>query len=206
MKKLFLSLMLVPLMLGGCNWFKKDKNKEPEEEQVVEEEQYISVAETELSLKIGEQYQLQITQIKKTIIICQSNNDAVATVTQSGLVTAVAPGETTISVTGGKDRYVIFITVLPPEAKDSLQIVMVKSTFTIAMGDEYALPFTVKLGHSVVENPNLSYTYETSGIVSITGLNVTTQSAGTTKCVVTASYNEYTTSSSFTITVYWWAQ
>ena len=103
MKKLFLSLMLVPLMLGGCNWFKKDKNKEPEEEEVIEEEQYISVAETELSLEIGEQYQLQITQIKKTIIICQSNNDAVATVTQSGLVTAVAPGETTISVTGGRD-------------------------------------------------------------------------------------------------------
>ena len=202
MKKIFLSLMLVPLMLGGCNWFNKNKNNEPEEEEVTEEEQYISVAETELSLEIGEQYQLQITQIKKTIILCQSNNDEVATVSRDGLVTAIAPGETTISVTGGKDRYVIFVNVLPPEAKDSLQIVMVKTSFTIALGDDYVLPFIVKLGNEVVESATLTYTYETSGIVSIAGLNVTTQSAGTTKCVVTASYNEYSASSSFTITVY----
>ena len=194
--------MLVPLMLGGCNWFNKNKNNEPAEETVEEEEQYINVSETEVSLEIGGQYQLHITEFKKSIILCQSNNDAVATVTQSGLITAVAPGETTISISGGKDRYVVFVTVLPPEAKDSLQIVMVKDSFTIAMGDEYVLPFEVKLGNTVVDNPTLSYTYETSGIVSITGLNVITQSVGTTKCVLTASYNEYSVSSSFTITVY----
>ena len=206
MKKFILPILLFPLLAGGCafNWFKKksNNNDEPEEKQPVEEEHYINVSETEFSLEIGQQHQIQITELKKSIIICQSNNEDVATVTQSGLVTAVSVGETSITITGGKDRFVVFVTVLPPEAKDSLQIVMVKTSFTVALDDEYILPLTVKLGNEVVNNPNLSYAYETAGIVSISGLNVTPLSAGTTKCVVTASHNDLSTSSSFTITIY----
>ena len=204
MKKLFLSALLLPLILGGCSLFKKEtnNNEQEQEQQVVEEDHYIDVSVTELSLEIGEQYQIQITQLKKTIVLCQSNDDNIATVTQNGLVTAVAAGETTITISGGQDRFVVFITVLPPEAKDSLQIVMVKSSFTVSLDDEYVLPFTVKLGNEVIANPALSYTYEITGIVSITGLNVTPLAAGTTKCVVSASYNQQSTSSSFTITVY----
>ena len=204
MKKLFLSLLLFPLVLGGCNWFKKKSNEEQQnqEQEVVEEEHYIDVSTTELTLVIGEEYQIQITELKKTIILCQSNDDEVVTVTQSGFVTAVAPGETTITITGGKDRFIVFVTVLPPEAKDCLQIVMTKNTFTISLEDDYVLPINVKLGNEVVSNPTFSYTYETEGIVSIAGLNVTPLAAGTTKCVVTASYNDLSTSSIFTITVY----
>ena len=204
MKKFILPVLLFPLLVGGCTLFKKKSNEEPQEqnEQVVEEDHYIDVKDSEVSLIIGEQYQIEITQLKKTIILCQSSNDNVATVTQSGLVTAVAQGETSISITGGKDRFIVFVSVLPDEAKDSLQIVMVKSSFIIEMGDEFTLPFVVKYGNQIVENPTFIYEYETTGIVSISGLNVTTLSAGTTRCVATASYNELSTSSSFTITVY----
>ena len=79
---------------------------------------------------------------------------------------------------------------------------MVKNSFTVALGDEYVLPFTTKLGKETIKNAVFSYSYEITGIVSISGLIVTTQSAGTTKCVATATYNEYSTSSSFTIIVY----
>ena len=204
MKKFILPVLLFPLLVGGCTLFKKKSNEESQEqnEQVVEEDHYIDVKDSEVSLIIGEQYQIEITQLKKTIILCQSSNDNVATVTQSGLVTALAQGETSITITGGKDRFIVFVSVLPDEAKDSLQIVMVKSSFTIEMGDEFTLPFVVKYGNQIVENPTFIYEYETTGIVSISGLNVTTLSAGTTRCVATASYNELSTSSSFAITVY----
>ena len=146
MKKLLLSMLLFPLILGGCSLFKKKSNEQPqEEEQVVVEDRYIDVSATELSLEVGEEYQIVITQLKKTIVLCQSNDESIAKITKEGLVTAVSPGETTLSISGGKDRYIIFVTVLPPEAKDSLQIVMVKTSFTISLDDEYALPFTVKL-------------------------------------------------------------
>ena len=203
MKKILLSMLLFPLILGGCSLFKKKSNEQPqEEEQVVVEDRYIDVSATELSLEVGEEYQIVITQLKKTIVLCQSNDESIAKITKEGLVTAVSPGETTLSISGGKDRYIIFVTVLPPEAKDSLQIVMVKTSFTISLDDEYALPFTVKLGNEIVNNPTFSYAYEVEGIVSIIGLNVTPLSVGTTKCVVTATYNELSISSSFNITVY----
>ena len=203
MKKIFLSMLLFPLILGGCSLFKKKSNEQPqEEEQVVEEDRYIDVSATELSLEVGEEYQIVITQLKNTIVLCQSNDESIAKITKEGLVTAVSPGETTLSISGGKDRYIIFVTVLPPEAKDSLQIVMVKTSFTISLDDEYTLPFTVKLGNEIVNNPTFTYAYEVESIVSITGLNVTPLSVGTTKCVVTATYNELSISSSFNITVY----
>ena len=207
MKKIFLSMLLFPLILGGCSLFKKKSNEQPqEEEQVVEEDRYIDVSATELSLEVGEEYQIVITQLKNTIVLCQSNDESIAKITKEGLVTAVSPGETTLSISGGKDRYIIFVTVLPPEAKDSLQIVMVKTSFTISLDDEYTLPFTVKLGNEIVNNPTFTYAYEVESIVSITGLNVTPLSVGTTKCVVTATYNELSISSSFNITVYWWVR
>ena len=212
MKKKFFAILVFPLLLSGCSFdffglFKKKNNNQNEgsdsgEVTPQQEDHYISVTESEISMEVGLEYQINIVELKKTIIICQSSNENVASVTQSGLVTAKAPGEATISISGGKDRFNVFVTVLPPEAKDSLQIVMVKESFTIALGDEYTLPFTVKLGSQVIENASLSYEYETEGIVSISGLDVTALSVGTTKCVVTASYNELTTSSSFSITVY----
>lgn len=208
MKKLLLSMLLFPLILGGCSLFNKKSNEQPQEEegQVVVEDRYIEVSATELSLEVGEEYQIVITQLKKTIVLCQSNDESIAKITKEGLVTAVSPGETTLSISGGKDRYIVFVTVLPPEAKDSLQIVMVKTSFTISLDDEYTLPFTVKLGNEIVDNPTFTYAYEVEGIIAITGLNVTPLSAGTTKCVVTATYNELSISSSFNITVYWWVR
>ena len=197
MKKLLLTILLIPCLLGGCN----KKNNQSGEEQTPEVH-YIDVSVTEVSLIEGEKYQIPIEILKKTIVICQSNNESVATVTHEGLITAVARGETTITVTGGKDRFIIFVTVTPDVATNSLQIVMVKDSFTIQVGDEYALPLTVKYGNEVVANPNLSYTYETENVVSITGLIATGLSVGTTKCVATASYNEMSVSTIFTVTVY----
>jgi len=211
MKKKLLFTLLFPLLLSGCsfNLFKKsDANSDQDRGQDSGEvtpqptEHSINVIDTEISIEVGLQYQINIVELKKTIIICQSSNDSVASVTQGGLVSALSPGEATISISGGQDRFNVFVTVLPPEAKDSLQIVMVKQLFTISLGDEYTLPLAVKLGNQLIEDATLTYQYETEGIVSISGLDVTPLAVGTTKCVVSASYNEMNTSSSFTITVY----
>ena len=196
MKKSLIMLLLIPFLLGGC------KKKNSDNNQPTEEIHYIDVSVTEVSLHEGDEYQIPIEILKKTIVICQSNNENIATVTHVGLVTAIGQGETTITISGGKDRFIVFVTVSPEEAKNSLQIVMVKDSFTIQVNDEYALPLTVKLGSEVVANPSLSYTYEMEGIVTITGLVATGVAIGTTKCVVVASYNEMSISSSFTITVY----
>lgn len=198
MKKLLLTLLLIPFLLGGCN----KKNQTNSGEEQTQDVHYIDVSVTEVSLIEGEQYQIPIEILKKTIVICQSNNESIATVTHDGLVKALSKGETTITITGGKDRFIVFVTVSADTATNSLQIVMVKDSFTIQVGDEYALPLTVKIGNETVNNPTLTYSYETENIVSITNLVATGLSVGTTKCIATASYNEMSTSTAFTITVY----
>ena len=209
-KKLFLTLIF-PLLLSGCSFGlfkKKDSNSSQDSGQdsgeVTPEPtgHSINVIDTEISIEVGLQYQINIVELKKTIIICQSSNEEIASVTQDGLVSALTPGEATISISGGQDRFNVFVTVLPPEAKDSLQIVMVKQSFTLSLGDEYTLPLTVKLGNQVIEDASLTYEYETEGVVSILGLDVTALAVGTTKCVVSASYSDMKTSSSFVVSVY----
>lgn len=192
MKKL-LFLLLIPFVLGGCN--KKEK--------VEEKEQYINVAVNEISLEEEEQYQIQTEIIKKgTIVFYSSNNEDVAIVSDSGLVTAIKEGEATINIRGGKDTYSLFVTVSPYQAHDSLQIVLDKETFTLAVNDEYVLPLTVKHGNDVINNPTLSYTYEKEGIISISDFTMTALAVGETKCVVTATYNQEEVSKSFQVAVY----
>lgn len=191
MKKLFLSLLLVPFLLGGCK-----KSTTPSI-------QYIQVDITELTLMEDDTYQIETTIVKEgTIVFYSSANDSVASVTDEGLITALKAGETTITVRGGKDSYNIFVTVNPFQAHDSLQIVMEKESYTLEVDDEYYLPLQVKKGNQVINDASLNYTIENPAVASISGLLIKALSVGTTKCVVTASYEEEVVSKGFSITVY----
>ena len=191
MKKLFLSLLLIPFLLGGCK-----KSAAPSI-------QYIPVNVTELTLMEDDTYQIETTVIKQgTIVFYSSANDSVASVSDEGLITAIKEGETVITVRGGKDSYNIFVTVNLFQAHDSLQIVMEKESFTLAINDEYLLPIQVKKGSEVINDATLDFTIDKPAVISINGLLVKALSAGTTKCVVTASYQEEVVSKGFSITVY----
>ena len=193
MKKAFLSLLLVPFLLAGCSKSSKTSSTE----------QYIQVDVVELTLMEDDTYQIETNIVKKgTIVFYSSANESIATVSDEGLITAIKAGETTITIRGGKDSYNIFLTVNPFQAHDSLQIVMEKESYTLAVSDEYVLPLQVKKGNEVINDASLDFTIEKPSIISINGLTVTALNAGTTKCVVTASYQEEVVSKGFSITVY----
>lgn len=193
MKKLFLSLLLVPFLLTGCNKGSKTSSME----------QYIEVEVTELTLMEDDTYQIETSVIKPgTIVFYSSANENVASVSDEGLIAAIKEGETVITVRGGKDSFNIFVTVNPFQAHDSLQIVMEKESYTLAVNDEYLLPIQVKKGNEVINDATLDFTIEKPNVISINGLKVTALSAGTSKCVVTASYQEEVVSKGFSITVY----
>lgn len=188
----------MPLLLVGCN-----QNNQSSGGSETVTDQYINVPITEVSLMEEKTYQIETQIIKaETLVFYSSNNEEIASVTDNGLVTANKVGETTINVRGGRDSYIVFITVTPYQAEASLQIILEKDTFTLEKDDEYILPLTVKLGNEIIDNPHLSYTYEVDGIVSIIGTTVTATMVGTTKCVATATYENKEVSKSFTITVY----
>lgn len=192
MKKLLLTFLLLPFLLIGC---KKGGTSE-------HKDKYINVNVNEITLHEEESFQIEAEILKKgTIVFYSSNNEDVATVDDNGLVYGVAQGETTINVRGGRDTCSVFVTVLPYESKDSLQIVLSKDTFVLHKDDTYELPLEVKRGNTVVD-ASLSYLYENDSVVSITGTSALATGVGSTKVVVTASYNEETVSRSLFFTVY----
>ena len=194
MKKLLLTLLLVPFLFG-C--------KGKETSSVVPSEQYINVQVEELTLMEDDTYQIETEIIKAgTIVFYSSMDESVATVSDTGLVTAVKEGTTDIVVRGGKDTFNIYIEVLPYQAKDSLQIVLQKESFTLAVGDEYLLPLEVKIGNEVINNAELSFEISDAAVASINGLTVTALNIGTTNCLVTARYGQEEVSKGFSIVVY----
>lgn len=197
MKKLLLALFTLPFILLGCN--KQGGGHKP----APTPEQYINVAVSQVTLEELETYQIETeVLVENTIVFYSSNNSDVATVTEEGLVTAIAPGETSINVRGGRDYFSVFITVTTYQAKDSLQVTISKKNFALEVNDTFVLPLAVKYGNFVVNNYEISYLYENDGIVSIENNIMTALSVGTTKVVATATYNDQTASESFTVTVY----
>lgn len=197
MKKLLLALFTLPFILLGCN--KQGGGHKP----TPTPEQYINVAVSQVTLEELETYQIETeVLVENTIVFYSSNNSGVATVTEEGLVTAVAPGETSINVRGGRDYFSVFITVTTYQAKDSLQVTISKKNFALEVNDTFVLPLVVKYGNFVVNNYEISYLYENNGIVSIENNIMTALSVGTTKVVATATYNDQTASESFIVTVY----
>lgn len=194
MKKLIFAILFIFCLLIGSSV--QSSNVTPPEEHSID------VTTNEIYLTEGEQYAIPIEIIKQTVVVCRSNDEEIATITREGVITAIKEGETTISISGGQDHFIIFVTVLPETAKDSLQIVMPKHNFTLKKEETFVLPLTVKFGNQNIENPTLQYVYETEGIVSISSLTITAIKEGTTKCVVTASYNDLEISDVFTVTVY----
>lgn len=194
MKKLLLALLIAPFLLGCQN---TQKNS------VTPTDHYINVETSEITLMEDDTYQIQTSIIKKgTIVFYSSADELVATVSDTGLITAVREGQTTVTVRGGKDTFNIFVTVEAFQAHDSLQIVMEQDQFTLAVSDQYVLPLQVKLGNEVINNAELSFVIENDKIISINNLTITALKAGSTKCLVTASYNQEEVSKGFNVTVY----
>ena len=197
MKKLLLALFTLPFILLGCN------NNGGGHKPTPTPEQYINVAVSQVTLEELETYQIETeVLVPNTIVFYSSNNNNIASVTDDGLVTAVAPGETSINVRGGRDYFSVFITVTTYQAKDSLQVTISKKNFTLEVNDTFVLPLVVKYGNFEVHNYELSYLYENDDVVSINGTTMTALSVGATKVVATVTYNEQTASESFTVTVY----
>ena len=197
MKKLLLALFTLPFILLGCN--KQSGGHKP----APTPEQYINVRVSQVTLEELETYQIETEiLVPNTIVFYSSNNKNVAAVTDDGLVTAIAPGETSINIRGGKDYYSVFITVTTYQAKDSLQVVLSKKNFNLEVNDTFVLPLVVKYGNEVVNDYTVSYLYENEGVVSITNRVMTALNVGTTRVVVNATYNNQQASESFVVTVY----
>lgn len=196
MKRLLPLLLILPSCLVGCN----NTNSET---TVTSHEDYINVSTREVSVMEGKTFQIEVEILKpRTIVFYSSSDTSVATVDENGLITGIKEGQTTIIVRGGRDSIAIDVVVTPYQAEEVLQITLVKTSFTLQVGDVFTLPFVVRKGNTIIEDASFSYEVGNPSIVSFAGKEATALSVGTSKCVATASKDGEKASIGFTIAVY----
>ncbi len=114
------TLALLALTLTSCN--DKNQGKDPQEQKIT-----LDVAPTELHLKMGKTEKLVIlVSPKETPVSAVSSDSKIATVSNDGLVTAIAVGECTISVKAGDIIKTTKVIVSEPSKIDESRFIGIK--------------------------------------------------------------------------------
>ena len=108
MKKYLLPIVLIPFLLVGC----QQSNDSKENISIVPTDTYIRVDVDEIDLMEDFTYQIEVTIIKEgTLVFYSSLDNSIATVSNTGLITGVEAGKTTVTIRGGRDTYVLNVNV-----------------------------------------------------------------------------------------------
>ena len=193
MKK-WLSLLLVfglSLLLFGCSC-------DPEVVEVTSVELGANAKE----LQVGQTYQINPTvkpdDATDKKVTYDSNNKAVATVSASGLVSAVAEGTAVITVKAGAKQAELTITVLPVE-EVQLVITVPQEAATIVVGGTYTLGAQVKDQTGAPQPATLAYASNNADVATVDDSGkVTGHAAGT--AVITITFGELSKTVTITVT------
>ena len=147
----------------------------------------VTLSTSSISLKVGETYTLTATispdNADNKKVIWSSDNASVASVDNSGVVTAVAPGETSViakSDDGGKQAS-CKITVTSRETKVT-GVSLNQTSMEIAVGDECVLTATVTPEDAT--NRNVSWMSSDDAIASVANGKVKALTVGKAKITV----------------------
>ena len=159
----------------------------------------VSISRTSLSLEIGASYTLSSTVLPEdaTNKSCtwKSSNTSVATVSNSGIVTAVSAGSATITVTTSDGGYTASCNVtVQDDVVETVNVTSVKmtnSTLTMYTGGTRTLSYTIYPSNAT--NQNVTWTTSDAGVVTVSSSGyVTAQKAGTATITVKTSDGGYT--------------
>ena len=130
-----------------------------------------------------------------------STNEQIATVNESGVVTANAIGETIIKATKNGETAMCRIEVVAASAEAVLSLSLNKTSLTLYTGGTFVLQTTVMNGSSVV-GASVNYASTKKSILTVDNNGViTAQSAGKAYVKVTATYDGNTVEQYVTVNV-----
>ena len=159
----------------------------------------VSISRTSLTLDIGASYTLSCTVLPSdaTNKSCtwKSSNTSVATVSNSGVVTAVSAGTATITVTtsdGGKTASCnVTVNEAVSETVNVTSVEMTDKALTMNTGGTRTLTYTIY--PSDATNQNVTWTTSDAGVVTVSSSGyVTAKKAGTATITVKTSDGGYT--------------
>ncbi|MBE6925359.1 MAG: hypothetical protein E7461_00805 [Ruminococcaceae bacterium] len=191
MKKILAVLLTIAILstLAGCIGTQPVEPTDPSTPQDIAVESIVLAAQS-TALVVGETTQLTVTVTPENAtdktVIYTSGDVAVATVSETGLVTAVSAGTATITATVGDKTDTVEITVAEPASSDvSVESVEVSAQVS-KLNPEQTTQLTVNVLPANATNKAVSFTSDNVAVatVSETGL-VTAVGAGTATITVT---------------------
>ena len=142
----------------------------------------ITLSETAKNLNVGDTYQISATctedgtEIENPTLIYSVDDDTIATVSSTGLVTAIKEGNTTITVTYNNVNATLSLTIA--QAQLTYTIELDTTSIEIEKGSTYQLNPVFKIDGVVDDNPTVTYTSSSTDVTVdgtglITGVNAT---------------------------------
>ena len=166
-------------------------------------ENTIEFVQNQITLSVGESVQAEVTTSKKNVFVFWSIRDEdIASVSDDGVITALAEGQTICYAEFGGVKAICQINVLPKSAQPLLSVtVPYPNELTLYTGGTLALKPSVKLGDDTVEGAQTSYVLTGVDVVKVEDGVVTALCVGTATISIQAIYNNQTASLLLTVTV-----
>ena len=204
MKKLL--KVLVAMLLGVCCFTACGGGAEQESSSSsseVKQENTIEFVSNEITLQVGESLQLEVVTSKPNVYVFWSARDThVATVSDSGVVTAIAEGQTICYAEFGGKSAMCLVKVVPKGVEPVLSISApyAENAVTIYKGETLQMAIMVKLGDTVVEDAQIEYSVA-SEIASVTNGILSADGVGETTVTATVEYNGQTATTTISVTI-----
>ena len=166
-------------------------------------ESSIAFAQSEIVLSVGESVQAEIEISKKNVFIFWSVSDeALATVSDDGVITALAVGQTICYAEFAGETAMCLVKIIAQQAKPLLSVsVPYEDEINLYVGDSIALKATVQLGDSVLEDAQLEYEISQTDIVRVEKDKVIGEKVGGATILVRAVYENQEATVTLTVNV-----
>ena len=197
---------IVTLLLGLCCFAACGKGGETSSgEAGVSESNNLHITQSEITLAVGESMQLEATLDLESVYIFWSVRDEhIATVSDEGLITGVAEGETICYASFGGEKAMCLVKVLGESAKPLLSVTTPYTDgITLFVGDTFNPLITVKLGDEICDGANIDYVISDAekGIVDVEKGELFAADVGNATVSVEVTYEGQSASLSLSVTV-----
>ena len=190
MKKILLCLLAMALCsvcFFACN--KTSESESGEQAKVIE------FTQAEISLCVGSSVQAEVLTEKKNVYVYwYVTDESVATVSDTGLITAISEGQTVCYAEYNGVSAMCLIKVSAKQATPMLSVSVpyTNNEITIYVGDFIELESQVKNGNDIVSDANVEYSVADGAIAGVDGVKLTGLSAGETTVTILVTVGEKT--------------
>lgn len=191
------------LMLAGCGQ-NNNENAAPQEGEEMNQS-LVSLSTSVISISEEKTYQLTATideSLNRYLVFWSTRDEEIATVSDSGLVTALKVGTTICEVQCGKYFARCSITVTNYMPEDNLFVSFEKYEYNLNVDDEYVINPIVKLGDKTIADYSLTMEVGDSSILSTNNKTIKALKVGESDVLLTFTYQDYTAQSLIYVKVY----